>query len=85
MAINTDAIATKRVKKLAAALLQERQHVEMAERQLASAINGLIETRGHGSQVTLARLLKVTPSHLSDMRSGSRTITHRVACGLAAL
>lgn len=85
MATNTDATATKRVKKLASALLQERQHVEMAERQLTSAINELIEARGHGSQVTLARLLKVTPSHLSDMRSGARAITHRVTVELAGL
>lgn len=85
MATTIEITATKRVKKLATALLQERQHAEMASNQLTSAINDLIDAKGHGSQVTLARLLKVTPSHLSDMRSGARKITDKVAVGLAGL
>ena len=83
--MTTEASTTKRVKKAATVLLQERQHVVAASDQLCVAINDLIEVRGHGSQVSLAKALKVTPSYLSDMRSGARAITDKVAAGLAGL
>lgn len=83
--MTTEAFVTRQVKRAAAALLQKRRHVDAASDQLAVAINALIEVRGHGSQVTLAKALKVTPSYLSDMRSGARAITDKVAAGLAGL
>lgn len=83
--MTTEASTTKRVRKAATVLLQERERVEAASDQLCVAINDLIEMRGHGAQVTLAKALKVTPTHLSDMRSGARAITDKVAAGLAEL
>lgn len=83
--MTTEASTTKLVKKAATTLLQERQHAELAARRLTSAINDFIEARPHGAQVALARVLKVTPTHLSDMRVGARAITDKVAAGLAGL